>query len=166
MSPPRWRQDSQQTAREALLCAERELDSVVVLIEQCLAAGALTPAEAATQRAEAVAAISQVQRTQRPAIFPLGSEEGGAGRDKGAGAGTGQKRAAPPSDRDFAAMPAEKRARDDHHGSGSVASDDADATAHRDLHAALDVQGAERCERCGRDFTQWEPQQRPGLPWL
>ena len=104
---------------------------------------------------------AHLQRTQRPGIFSLGSEEGGAGRDKGAGAGTGQKRAAPPSDRDFAAMPAEKRARDDHHGSGSVASDDADATAHRDLHAALDVQGAERCERCGRDFTQWEPQQRP-----
>jgi len=104
---------------------------------------------------------AHLQRTQRPGIFSLGSEEGGAGRDKGAGAGTGQKRAAPPSARDFAAMPAEKRARDDHHGSGSVASDDADATAHRDLHAALDVQGVERCERCGRDFTQWEPQQRP-----
>jgi hypothetical protein len=61
MSPPRWRQDSQQTAREALLCTKRELDSVLVLIEQCLAAGALTPAEAATQRAEAVAAISQAR---------------------------------------------------------------------------------------------------------
>jgi hypothetical protein len=108
---------------------------------------------------------ANLQRTQRPGIFSLGSEEGGAGRDNGADAGTGQKRAAPPSARDFAAMPAEKRARADHHGSGSVASDDAGATAHQDLCAALDVQGVERCESCGRDFTEWEPQQRPAQVW-
>jgi len=83
------------------------------------------------------------QRTQSPGIFPVGREEGGAGRNKGPGAGAGQKRAAPPSARVYAVMPAEKRARDDH-GSGSVASDDAGATAHRDLRAALDVQGVER----------------------
>ena len=81
---------------------------------------------------------ANLQRTQSPGIFPVGREEGGAGRNKGAGAGAGQKRAAPPSARVFAVMPAEKRARDDH-GSGSVA-DDAGATAHRDL-------GVERCER-------------------
>jgi hypothetical protein len=86
---------------------------------------------------------ANLQRTQSPGIFPVGREEGGAGRNKGAGAGAGQKRAAPPSARVFAVMPAEKRARDDH-GSGSVASDDAGATAHRDLRAALDVQGVER----------------------
>ncbi len=43
-----------------LLCAKRELDSVLVLIEQCLA-GALTPAEAATHYAEAVTSISQAR---------------------------------------------------------------------------------------------------------
>jgi hypothetical protein len=91
-------------------------------------------------------------RINRGADAQVECARGGEGRDKGAGAGAGQKRAAPPSACVFAAMPAEKRARDDH-GSGSVA-DDAGATAHRDL-------GVERCERCGRDFTQWEPQQRP-----
>jgi len=54
-------QVSQQTAREALLCAKREHDSVLVLIEQCLAAGALTPAKAAEQRAEAAAALSEAR---------------------------------------------------------------------------------------------------------
>ena len=82
-------------------------------------------------------------RINRGADAQVECARGGEGRDKGAGAGAGQKRAAPPSARVFAVMPAEKRARDDH-GSGSVASDDAGATAHRDLRAALDVQGVER----------------------
>ena len=77
-------------------------------------------------------------RINRGADAQVECARGGEGRDKGAGAGAGQKRAAPPSACVFAAMPAEKRARDDH-GSGSVA-DDAGATAHRDL-------GVERCER-------------------
>ena len=54
-------QVSQQTAREALLCAKRQHDSVMVLIEQCLAAGVLTPADAAVKRAEAVATLSEAR---------------------------------------------------------------------------------------------------------
>ena len=45
-----------------------------------------------------------LRRTQRPGIFSLVSEEGGAESDKRAVAG--QQRAAPPSVRIFPAMPA------------------------------------------------------------